>query len=50
MSYLEIARGTPINRGIMIESDKLGNYISDEPLYRSVYLYDESAIEYVNEH
>ena len=50
MSYLEIARGTPINRGIMIESDKLGNYISDEPLYRSVYLYDESAIEYVKEH
>jgi len=49
MKFLEIARGTPINRGIMIESDKLVNYINDEPLYRSVYLYDESAIEYVKE-
>ena len=49
MNYLEIARGTPINRGIMIESDKLINYISDEPLYRSVYQYDSSAIEYVKE-
>ena len=49
MNYLEIARGTPINRGIMIEANKLAHYISKEPLYRSVYLYDESAIEYVKE-
>ena len=49
MNYLEIARGTPVNRGIMIEANKLVNYIGNEPLYRSVYLYDESAIEYVKE-
>ena len=49
MNYLEIGRGTPINRGIMIEANKLAHYISKEPLYRSVYLYDESAIEYVKE-
>ena len=49
MNYLEIARGTPVNRGIMIEANKLINYVSNEPLYRSVYLYDESAIEYVKE-
>ena len=49
MNYLEIARGTPINRVIMIEANKLAHYISKEPLYRSVYLYDESAIEYVKE-
>ena len=49
MNYLEIASGTPVNRGIMIEANNLGNYICNEPLYSSVYLYDESAIEYVKE-
>ena len=47
MKYLEIARATPINRGIMIPKGKLINYISKEPLYRSVYLYDEEALDYV---
>ena len=48
MKYVEIARGTPANRGILIPFNKLGNYISGEPLYRSVYLYDEEALEYVS--
>ena len=47
MKYLEIARVTPINRGIMIPKGNLINYISKEPLYRSVYLYDEEALNYV---
>ena len=49
MNYVEIAKGTPFNRGIIIPVSKLQNYLGKEPLYRSVYLYDESAVEYVNE-
>ena len=49
MNYVEIARGTPFNRGIIIPISKLCNYIGVEPLYRSVYLYDESAVDYVKE-
>ena len=50
MNYVEIARGTPFNRGMLISVDKLHAFMSpNEALYRSVYLYDESAVEYVNE-
>ena len=50
MNYVEIARGTPFNRGIIIPINKLHAYMSPkEALYRSVYLYDESAVEYVKE-
>ena len=46
--YLEIARGTPANRGILIPHTHLCRYISqDEPIYRSVYLYQEDAKEFV---
>ena len=46
--YVEIARGTPANRGILINYSDLGNYIEkDMALYRSVYLYGEDAKEYV---
>ena len=48
MKYVEIAKGTPFNRGIIIPMDKLSAHIGDEPLYRSVYLYDETAVEYAN--
>ena len=35
--YVEIARGTPANRGILIPFKDLSRYLSkDEPLYRSV--------------
>ena len=47
--YVEIARGTPSNRGILIPHDTLAKYISsDEPLYRSVYLYGDDAKEYAD--
>ena len=49
MNYIEIAKGTPHNRGIIIPIDKLSAYIGEEPLYRSVYLYDETALEYVKD-
>ena len=49
MNFVEIARGNPFNRGIIIPFENLVSYIGDEPLYRSVYLYDESAVQYVNE-
>ena len=47
--YVEIARGTPANRGILIPHNTLVHYINDnESLYRSVYLYSDDAKEYVD--
>ena len=47
--YVEIARGTPANRGILIHKNDLPKYIvPDEALYRSVYLYNEEAKEHVD--
>jgi len=48
MNFVEIARGTPFNRGIIIPTNNLSAYIGEESLYRSVYLYDETAKEYVD--
>jgi hypothetical protein len=50
MKYVEIARGIPNNRGIIIPVETLGKFIGNEPVYRSVYLYDDTAVEYVEEH
>tara|TARA_Y100001963_G_scaffold48232_1_gene67816 strand:+ start:868 stop:2628 length:1761 start_codon:yes stop_codon:yes gene_type:complete len=49
MNFVEIAIGTPFNRGIIIPTNKLSAYIGEESLYRSVYLYDDTAKEYVND-
>ena len=49
MKYLEIAIGTPANRGVLIPKRELASYLDGQPLYRSVYLYDESALDYVKE-
>ena len=49
MKYIEIAKGIPNNRGIIIPVETLGSYVKNEPLYRSVYLYDDTAVEYVAE-
>ena len=47
--YVEIARGTPSNRGILIDQNTIVNYIStEESLYRSVYLYGDDAKEYAD--
>ena len=48
MNYVEIAKGSPFNRGIIIPIKRLSAYIGEEALYRSVYLYDDTAKEYVN--
>ena len=46
MDFVEIAKGSPRNRGLLIVKKELGNHISvKEPLYRSMYLYDNDAIE-----
>ena len=47
MNYLEIAKGKPGNRGKIIPSNSLIKYIDDQPLYRSVYLYDDNVLDYV---
>ena len=49
MHYVEIAKGSPRNRGLLIVKTELGSHINtNEPLYRSMYLYDNDAIEYSN--
>ena len=49
MKYLEIAQGSPRNRGLLIAKESLVKYIKkDEALFRSTYLYDDEAIDYVS--
>ena len=50
MKYVEIARGIPNNRGIIIPVKHLRKYIPGDPVYRSVYLYDDTAVEYVGKY
>ena len=46
--YVEIAQDSPSNRGLLVLKSDLPKYINDKtPLYRSVYLYDESALDIV---
>ena len=48
--FVEIAKGTPSNRGILIPHTLLAKYLqNEEPIYRSVYLYGEDAKEYVDQ-
>ena len=50
MKYLEIAQGSPRNRGFLVQYDKLSHYIrSDEALYRSFYTYDDTAVKVVEQ-
>tara|TARA_Y100000310_G_scaffold344904_1_gene460364 strand:- start:10899 stop:12677 length:1779 start_codon:yes stop_codon:yes gene_type:complete len=50
MKYIEIAVGTPRNRGVLIPKVDLVNYITNkDPLYRSMYLYDETAKRYITQ-
>ena len=45
--YVEIAVGSPRDRGRLIAKKDLVNYIkSDTPLFRSVYLYTKKAVDY----
>ena len=47
MDYIEIAQGSPRNRGSLILKKDLLKYINpEEPLFRSIYLYDKEAYEY----
>ena len=46
MYYVEIAQGSPKNRGTLVPFSKLKNFVIKEPLYRSVYLYDNTAFEH----
>ena len=50
MKYVEIARGMPHNRGTIIPIESLIDFVGKDSLYRSVYLYDDTALEYVSEH
>ena len=50
MNYIEIAQGSPRNRGSLILKKDLLKYISPEvPLFRSIYLYDKDAYKYSKE-
>ena len=48
MYYVEIAEGSPRNRGILVPQSDLAKYVIQEPLYRSTYLYFEDALEVAN--
>ena len=50
MKYVEIAVGSPRNRGTLVERSELHRYIPTDgnALYRSVYLYDEDAKKYAD--
>ena len=42
--YVEIAQGSPFNRGLLIAKQDLIKYINPKKsLYRSMYLYNEEA-------
>ena len=44
MNYIEIAKAEPRNRGFIIPKTELSSYINpEEPLYRSLYLYDDAG-------
>jgi len=47
--FVEIARGTPANRGMLIPYNMINNYMEPtQALYRSVYLYGQDAKDYVD--
>ena len=48
--YVEIAKGAPSNRGTLVPKNELHKYIEqDIPLYRSLYLYDDNAVEEIQD-
>ncbi len=48
--YLEIAKGSPSGRGILIKKTELSRHIEpDLPLYRSVYTYTDDIVGYKEE-
>ena len=48
MKYVEIAIGSPRNRGLLIPQKNLKRYLKrDDAVYRSTYLYDNDALDYV---
>ena len=50
MNYIEIAKAEPRNRGFVIQKKELSSYINPkEPLYRSLYLYDETGKSQIDE-
>ena len=45
MKYVEIAVGSPRNRGLLIRRSQLKRYLKrDDAVYRSTYLYDEESL------
>ena len=47
--YIEIAEKSPRQRGLLIPKEGLSKYVpSDVAVYRSMYLYDEDAKDYVD--
>ena len=50
MNYIEIAKKEPRNRGFVIPKKELASHINpEEPLYRSLYLYDEAGRDKIQE-
>lgn len=47
-NFIEIAKETPRNRGVLIPKEELAKHINGVPLYRSMYLYQQDAVDYAD--
>ncbi len=45
-NYIEIAKRSPRNRGLLIPVNELKKHLTKEPLYRSIYMYDSEAKDF----
>ena len=48
--YIEIAKETPRKRGVLIPKEELAKHINGIPLYRSMYVYKQDAVDYADAH
>ena len=47
-NYIEIAKETPRKRGVLIPYSELSSHIGNVPLYRSMYRYNEKAVDFAD--
>ncbi len=49
-NFIEIAKETPRKRGVLIPKEELGKHINGIPMYRSMYLYNQDAVDFADAH
>lgn len=48
--YVEMAQGAPSNRGFLVPCEELHKYVTNSPLYRSTYVYNDEALKHAEEY